>query len=184
MPCRLHGPGKIKTCISALQEWGYNVRVGRTVGGSSVNYFSGNDDERLHDFRQMLDDDEVKAILCARGGYGTGRIIDKIDFRNFKKKPKWIIGYSDITVIHAHLYSLYYTSSIHGPMASAFNDGEYKNEYVLSLKYTLEGKKLKYQCPVHEFNRKGEAIGELIGGNLSLLTHLIGTDHLAPARGK
>jgi muramoyltetrapeptide carboxypeptidase len=70
----------------------------------------------------MLDDDEVKAILCARGGYGLSRIIDKIDFKKFKKQPKWIIGYSDITILHSHLYSNYYISSIHAPMAAAFND--------------------------------------------------------------
>ena len=96
---------KVQTCIRALQEWGYNVRIGSTVGGNSANYFSGNDEERLQDFQQMLDDDDVKAILCARGGYGTGRIIDKIDFRKFRKNPKWIIGFSDITVLHSHLYS-------------------------------------------------------------------------------
>lgn len=174
-PAGYMNPEKIQTCIRVLQEWGYNVRIGSTVGGSSENYFSGSDEERLQDFQQMLDDEEVKAILCARGGYGTGRIIDKIDFREFKKKPKWIIGYSDITVLHSHLYSNYNVSSIHGPMAAAFNDEGYKYEYVLSLKNALEGKKLKYQCPVHEFNRKGGAIGELIGGNLALLAHIVGT---------
>ena len=132
----------------------------------------------------MLDDDEVKAVLCARGGYGMGRIIDKIDFKKFKKQPKWIIGYSDITVLHSHLYSNYNISSIHAPMAGAFNDDGYKNEFVLSLKNAVEGKKLKYSCPVHEFNRKGEAIGELVGGNLALLAHLVGTDSDIKTRGR
>ena len=184
---------KVQACIRALQEWGYNIRIGSTVGGNSENYFSGNDEERLQDFQQMLDDDDVKAILCARGGYGTGRIIDKIDFRKFRKNPKWIIGFSDITVLHSHLYSVHSISSIHGPMAAAFNDDarpddpvgrEYKNEYVLSLKNAMEGKKLKYQCPVHEYNRKGVAKGELIGGNLSLLTHLAGTDSDIKTKGR
>jgi len=154
---------KVQTCMNILQEWGYRVKVGKTVGSDSQNYFSGTDEERLTDFQEMLDDDEVKAVLCARGGYGMGRIIDKIDFRKFKKQPKWIVGYSDITVLHSHLYSNYYISSLHAPMAGAFNDEGHKNEYVLSLKNALEGKKLKYSCPVHEFNRKGEAIGELVG---------------------
>jgi muramoyltetrapeptide carboxypeptidase len=174
----------VQTCIRALQEWGYNVRIGTSVGGSSGNYFSGNDTERLQDFQQMLDDDDVNAILCARGGYGTGRIIDRIDFRKFKKQPKWIIGYSDITILHAHLYSCYYIAAIHGPMAAAFNDDGYKHEYVLSLKSTIEGKKIKYQCPVHEFNRKGEAVGELIGGNLALLAHLAGTGFERKTKGR
>jgi len=127
---------------------------------------------------------EVKAVLCARGGYGTGRIIDQVDFKKFKQNPKWIIGYSDITVLHCHLYSNYYISSLHAPMAGAFNDGGAGNEFVQSLKTTLEGKKQKYNCPVHAFNRKGEAIGELVGGNLSLLAHLNGTDSDIKTKGR
>ena len=175
---------KVQTCIDTLLEWGYPVKVGKTVGNDSQNYFSGTDEARLADFQEILDDDEVKAVLCARGGYGMGRIIDKIDFRKFKKQPKWIVGYSDITVLHSHLYSNYYISSLHAPMAGAFNDEGFKNEYVLSLKNALEGKKLKYSCPVHAFNRKGEAIGELVGGNLALLAHLVGTDSDIKTRGR
>jgi muramoyltetrapeptide carboxypeptidase len=175
---------KAQTCINTLQEWGYQVKVGKTVGSDSQNYFSGTDEERLTDFQEMLDDDEVKAVLCARGGYGTGRIIDKIDFKKFKKQPKWIVGYSDITVLHSHLYSNYYISSLHAPMAGAFNDGGSSNEFILSLRNALEGKKLKYFCPIHEFNKKGEAIGELIGGNLALLAHLVGTDSDIKTRGR
>lgn len=175
---------KVSECIRILnEEWGFPTKVGKTIG-SQYNYFSATDEERMEDFQEMLDDDEVKAILCARGGYGMGRIIDKIDFSKFKKEPKWIIGYSDITVLHAHLYSNYYISSIHAPMADAFNKGEYKNEFVQSLKNALEGKKLKYQCPAHELNRRGEAIGELIGGNLSLLANMIGTDSDMKTKGR
>ena len=175
---------KAQACINTLQEWGYQVKTGKTVGGESQTYFSGTDEERLNDFQQMLDDDEVKAVLCGRGGYGTGRIIDQLDFKKFSKQPKWIIGYSDVTVLHSHLYSNYYISSLHSPMAGAFNDEGYKNEYLLSLKNALEGKKIKYTVPVHEFNKKGEAIGELIGGNLALLAHLVGTDSDIKTRGR
>ena len=175
---------KVQTCMNTLQEWGYNVKLGKTVGSNSQTYFSGTDEERLSDLQEMLDDDEVKAVLCARGGYGMGRIIDKIDFKKFRKQPKWIVGYSDITVLHSHLYSNFYISSLHSPMAGAFNEDGFKNEFVLSLKNALEGKKLKYSCPVHEFNRKGEAIGELIGGNLALLAHLVGTDSDIKTRGR
>jgi muramoyltetrapeptide carboxypeptidase len=171
-------------CIRVLnEEWGFPTKVGKTLG-NEYNYFSGTDEERLADFQQMLDDDEVKAILCARGGYGLSRIIDKIDFKKFKKQPKWIIGYSDITVLHSHLYSNYYISSLHAPMAGAFNDAGYINRFVQSLRHALEGKKLKYSCEPHEFNKKGEAIGELIGGNLSLLAHLVGTDSDIKTRGR
>lgn len=175
---------KVQTCINTLQEWGYSVKTGNTIGGESTTYFSGTDEERLADFQQMLDDDGVQAILCARGGYGMGRIIDKVSFKKFKKQPKWIIGYSDITVLHSHLYSNYYISSLHAPMAAAFNNEGYKNEYVLSLRHALEGKKAKYQCEPHEFNKKGEAIGELVGGNLALLAHLVGTDSDVKTRGR
>lgn len=175
---------KVQACINTLQDWGYIVKIGATVGSNSTTYFSGTDEERLADFQQMLDDDEVKAVLCARGGYGMTRIIDKIDLKKFKKQPKWVIGYSDITVFHSHLYSNYYISSLHSPMAGAFNDGGNTNEFVLSLKNALEGKKIKYSCPFHEFNRKGEAIGELVGGNLALLAHLVGTDSDIKTRGR
>lgn len=175
---------RVSECIRVLNEdWGFTTKVGKTIG-NKFNYFSGTDEDRLADFQQMLDDDEVKAVLCARGGYGMTRIIDKIDFKKFKKKPKWIIGYSDITVLHSHLYSNYYISSLHSPMAGAFNDDGYKNEFVQSLKNALEGKKIKYTCPAHEFNRKGEAIGELIGGNLALLAHLVGTDSDNKTKGR
>jgi len=175
---------KVQACITALQQWGYAVKIGKTVGSDSQTYFSGTDQERLTDFQQMLDDDEVKAVLCARGGYGVGRIIDRIDFKKFKKQPKWIIGYSDITVLHSHLYTNYYISSLHSPMAGAFNDGGSTNEFVLSLQNALEGKKIRYQCDVHECNRRGEAIGELVGGNLALLAHLVGSDSDIKTRGK
>lgn len=182
---------KAQTCINILQHWGYKVKTGNTLGSDSQNYFSGTDEERLNDFQQMLDDDDVKAILCARGGYGTTRIIDNIDFKKFRKNPKWIIGFSDITVFHSHLYSNYYISSLHAPMAAAFNaspdvkDGrEGENEFVLSLKNALEGKKIKYQCSVHEFNKKGNGVGELVGGNLALLAHLTGTDSDIKTKGR
>ena len=175
---------KASECIRVLnEEWGFQTKVGKTLG-NQFNYFSGTDEERLNDFQQMLDDDEAKAILCARGGYGLSRIIDKIDFKKFKKQPKWIIGYSDVTILHSHLYSNYYISSIHAPMAAAFNDAGYINRFVESLRHALEGKKLKYSCDPHEFNKKGEAIGELIGGNLTLLAHLAGTDSDIKTRGR
>jgi muramoyltetrapeptide carboxypeptidase len=176
---------KAAECIRVLQEeWGYQVKVGATVGSQSATYFSGTDEERLTDFQMMLDDDQVKAVLCARGGYGMGRIIDRISFKKFKKNPKWIIGYSDITVLHSHLYSNYYISSMHAPMAGAFNDAGYINRFVQSLKTTLEGKKARYNCDPHEFNKKGEAIGELVGGNLTLLAHLTGSESDCKTRGR
>jgi muramoyltetrapeptide carboxypeptidase len=165
---------KLQTCIQVLMEWGYKVKAGNTVG-SQYNYFSRTDEERLNDLQQMLDDDSVHAILCGRGGYGVSRIIDSLNFKRFKKKPKWIIGFSDITVLHSHIYSRFKIASLHSPMAAAFNDDEYKNEYVQSLKLALEGKKAKYVCEITPYNNLGTATGKLAGGNLSLISHLIGT---------
>jgi muramoyltetrapeptide carboxypeptidase len=175
---------KVQTCINVLQEWGYKIKIGKTVGGDSKNYFSGTDEERLNDFQQMLDDEEVKAVLCARGGYGLSRIIDQINFKKFKHNPKWIVGFSDVTVLHSHIHNNYKTATMHAPMASAFNDDGYKGEFVQSLKNVLEGKKIKYECDIHAFNRKGAAIGELVGGNLSLLAHLTGSPADIKTNGK
>ncbi len=175
---------KAQTCIDTLREWGYRVKTGRTLGSASVDYFSGTDNERLSDFQEMLDDPEVRAILCGRGGYGVGRIIERIDFSAFKKHPKWIIGFSDVTVLHAHIYSRYKIATLHAPMASAFNDGGASSEYVLSLRHALAGEKLAYSCDAHSFDRGGEASGELVGGNLSLLAHLVGTSSEPKTRGR
>ena len=183
-PAGLMPVERVSECVRVLNaEWGFTTKVGNTVG-REINYFSGTDEERLEDFQRMLDDPDIKAILCARGGYGVGRIIDRIDFSKFKKNPKWIIGFSDITVLHSHIYRNYYTATLHAPMANAFNDGGSGNEFVLSLKNALEGKKIKYQTAPHEFNRKGEAIGELIGGNLALLAHMVGTDSDLKTKGR
>lgn len=175
---------KTDACVSRLQSAGYRVVIGNSVGGTSGNYFSGTDNQRLDDLQMMLDDDKVKAILCARGGYGTGRIIDEIDFRRFKKNPKWIIGFSDITVIHSHLYAKYKISSLHAPMAAAFNHGEAGNFYINSLLNAISGEKLSYECPPHIFNRNGDAAGELIGGNLTMLAHLIGSESDVKTKGR
>ena len=177
-------PEKLQTCVQILRDWGYHVKFGRTVDSHSENYFSGPDKERLEDLQALLDDPEVKAILCARGGYGIGRIIDRVKFKKFKKNPKWIIGYSDVTVLHAHINSNYQIATMHAPMAAAFNDGEWEHPYVQALKNILEGGKIRYQCEPHEFNRKGEAVGELIGGNLSLLAHLIGSPSEIRTKGR
>jgi len=174
---------KAQTCINTLQRWGYKVRVGKTLC-SQHNYFAGTDDERLEDLQGMLDDVNVKAILCGRGGYGLSRIIDRIDFSVFRQHPKWVIGYSDITVLHAHLYSTLHTASLHSPMAAAFNDGGADNIFVQSLRKALAGEAANYSTTVHNFNREGFAEGELVGGNLSLLAHLAGTTSGVNTNGK
>ena len=175
---------KAQACIDTLHEWGYNVMVGKTLGSNSNNYFSATDEERADEMQAMLDDDSINTILCGRGGYGLGRIIDQLDFELFRKKPKWIIGFSDITVLHGHIYSNYKIASMHAPMAGAFNDEAATNEFIQSLKNAIEGKKAKYECAVHEYNKKGEAVAELVGGNLTLVSHLIGTSSDIKTKGR
>lgn len=165
---------KAKTCIETLKQWGFKVKVGKTLG-KQFHYFSGTDEERLSDLQSMLDDEEVKAILCGRGGYGLSRIIDDINFKRFQKIPKWIIGYSDITLLHAHIFSQLKIASLHSPMAAAFNNSGAKNEFVQSLKHALTGEPYNYSYNAHAVNKNGTGEGKLVGGNLSLLIHLIGT---------
>lgn len=174
---------KAQACIRGLNEWGYEVKLGFTLGSGSDNYFSGSDEDRLKDLQQMLDDDQVKAVLCARGGYGLGRIIDKLNFKKFRKQPKWIIGFSDITILHSYLFANENIASLHAPMAAAFN-GQGSDPYLQSMRKALEGRKLYYACDPHPFNRRGEAVGELVGGNLALLAHGIGSSFEVKTRGR
>lgn len=173
----------IKTCVKTLQQWGFQVLIGKTVGSNSNNYFSGTDEERRDELQAMLDEPSVKAILCGRGGYGVTRIIEQLNFSAFKKNPKWIIGFSDITVLHAHLYSKCKTASLHAPMANAFNKGGAKGPYIQSLQNALTGKKNRYECKAYISNRLGKATGVLVGGNLALLAHLAGSTLLYKTKG-
>jgi muramoyltetrapeptide carboxypeptidase len=166
---------KAQTCIDTLQQWGFTVMVGKTLGSSSANYFSGTDEERLEELQAMLDSESIQAILFGRGGYGVSRIIDKLDFNKFKKKPKWLIGYSDITIFHTHIHSNLKIATLHSPMAAAFNDGVAGNDFIQSLHKAITGKKIIYKCAAHTLNKKGTASGELVGGNLALLAHVTGT---------
>ena len=166
---------KVSTCVSTLEMEGYHVIVGETVGGNSQNYFSGTDDERLEELQRFLDDKNIDAILFARGGYGISRIIDNICFKKYLKHPKWIIGFSDVTVIHTYLFSNFKIASLHASMAAAFNDGGDKSENILSLLAALKGEKADYHIEANTSNRNGSASGKLVGGNLTLLTNGIGT---------
>ncbi len=165
---------KAQKCIDVLQQWGFKVQIGKTVG-SQNNYFSGDDKTRLHDLQLMLDDKNIKAIFCARGGYGLSRIIDNVNFDKFIQNPKWIIGYSDISLLHAHVYSNFNVASLHAPMAAAFNEIDESEEYIYAIYESLTGNKQTYKTASSAINRNGTCKGELIGGNVALLAHIIGT---------
>ncbi len=164
-----------QACIDTLQNWGYQVLVGKTLGSKSKTYFSGTDQERANELQAMLDSPDVDAILCGRGGYGLGRIIDMLDFTAFKKNPKWIIGFSDITVLHCYVTKNLNIATMHAPMAAAFNNGGVKNKYIAALKNVMEGGGTTYATKSIKLNKLGTANAPLVGGNLSLVAHLVGT---------
>ncbi len=157
-----------------IESFGYRVKFSEHLFGS-FHQFSGTDDERLEDMQRMLDDPEIKAIFCARGGYGMVRIIDKLDFKLFKKYPKWVLGFSDITVFLAHLYTNLNTESLHAQMPVKFADYMPEHPVIKGIFDTLAGNQLKYEIPEHPFNRRGTAEGDLVGGNLSILYNLNNT---------
>lgn len=170
---------EIQPAINKLTEWGFEISIGNTVGKKDFT-FGGTDEERLNDFQQMLDDKNIKAILCARGGYGSVRIIDKIDFKKIAVHPKWIIGFSDITVIHSHLNHNYGMASIHSKMCNSFPD-DWSNaepvqiETIESIQKCLTGKKVSYPVIPNAKNRTGIATGTLVGGNLKTIESLAGS---------
>ena len=175
---------RAQKCIHTLQDWGYTVMLGKTVGSASVNYFSGTDDDRRDELQAMLDDPQIKAILFGWGGYGCSRIIDQLNFSQFKKNPKWLIGFSDITLIHSHVISNFNIATIHSPMAAAFNLKKNDTTYIDRLRDCLKGKKYQIDTAPHSMNKKGKVTGPLIGGNLALLTHAIGTKSDIDTKGK
>ena len=170
---------QVQPSILQMQNWGFNIKVGETIGKRDFTY-GGTDDERLADFQKMLDDPNIKAIMCARGGYGFVRIIDQLDFTHFMRNPKWIIGFSDITILHCHLAKNYGIASIHSKMCNSFPDDWSKAEpiqieTILSIKSALTGQPLIYSAPANLNNRLGKVSGILIGGNLSIIETLSGT---------
>ncbi|HEU4553438.1 MAG TPA: LD-carboxypeptidase [Chitinophaga sp.] len=166
-----------------ISSWGYRVHLGITVGTSFHN-FSAPDELRLEELQDMLDDPEIKAIVFGRGGYGMICLLDNLDFTRFRKHPKWLCGYSDITTLHAHIQQRYGIATLHSLMCSGITAGTADNEYVDSLRQALRGKAYKYAAAPHELNRPGEASGVLVGGNLSLLANLSGTKSQIDTHGK
>jgi len=163
---------EIQFSINVLESWGLKVVIGATIG-TQENQFAGSDEIRARDFQKMLDNKNIKAILCARGGYGTIRILDKLNFTQFMLNPKWIIGYSDITVLHTHINTYLAVQTIHATMPINFetNIGKSLN----SLKKSLFGEKISYNINFNKNNRLGDVKGDVIGGNLSILYSLLGT---------
>ncbi len=165
-------PALMTDAIALLRSWGLEVVLGETAG-ASFHQFAGDDELRARDMQRLIDDDSVKAIIAARGGYGTIRMIDKVDFSRFAQNPKWLVGFSDIALLHAHLYSNYNVQTIHGQMPVNIPDASATS--LETLKKALFGYEITYVFNSHSPNRAGECTGVLIGGNLSLLIASLGS---------
>ncbi|WP_378180996.1 LD-carboxypeptidase [Aquimarina sp. SS2-1] len=171
---------EIDEATNILKSWGLHPVIGTTIGLEN-NQFAGTDEERRLDFQKMLDDTEIKAIWCARGGYGTVRIMDQLDFSGFIKHPKWIIGYSDITVLHSHIHNLN-IATLHAAMPIDIHKGTEASRH--SLRDTLFGRKQNYTITSSKKNKLGNCSGKLIGGNLSILYSLCGSVSSVDTKGK
>lgn len=179
---------EIQPAIQQIESWGFKIKIGETIGKRDFT-FGGTDDERIKDFQQMLDDESIKAILCARGGYGFVRIIDQLDFTRFRKKTKWLIGFSDITVLHAHIQKQYGIATIHSKMCNSFpadwsKADEIQVATIQSLRNVLRGDKMEYNAVSNINNRIGNATGILVGGNLKTLESLSGSKSDINTNGK
>jgi muramoyltetrapeptide carboxypeptidase len=163
------------------EQWGLEVVEGKTLT-TSFNQFSASDDDRLADMQAMLDDPSIKAIIAARGGYGCSRIVDRLNFDKFVEHPKWIVGFSDLTAFLSRTFQLGY-ASIHAPMAKTITcaGAEIAAE---SLRQMLFGELPAYAIPAHRLNRTGQANAQVVGGNLCLLAHMIGSETETSTDGK
>ncbi len=174
---------EILPAVGWLKENGFRVETGRHVCGHYFQY-SGCDQERLSDLQEAMDDPETRAIICSRGGYGTIRLIDQLDFSRFRRHPKWLVGFSDITILHNRLHLSGY-ESVHGTMCRSFFPGDGKpSEGLERMMQLLRGEKPAFGIPVSPGNRRGTVSAVLTGGNLSLLYSLIGTPYDLDTAGK
>jgi muramoyltetrapeptide carboxypeptidase len=162
---------ELQSAIELLTSWGLEIVLGQNLF-NSYHQFSGTDQERQSDLQHMLDNEHVKGIICVRGGYGTVRIIDSLNFELFQKQPKWLAGFSDITVLHSHIHKLN-IATLHSTMPISFSSNT--TEAINSLKAALFGEDISIEVSAHPLNRIGEAKGQIVGGNLSILYSLIGS---------
>lgn len=173
---------EIEPAVKIFESWGLYVAFSKNLFNAE-NQFSGSDEERASDLQDLLDDPEIKAVISARGGYGTMRIIDRIDFSAFNKAPKWIIGYSDITVLHSHVHTNCQAATLHATMPINFEKDAFSTE---SLRKALFGEPLAYRAENKAIvrNCEGQVSGQLVGGNLSLLYALQGSASDIDTKGK
>lgn len=181
-PARKVSAQELKPAIDFLEKNGFRVALGKNIFAKQ-DQFAGSDEQRAADFQSMLDDPEIKAVLCARGGYGSVRIIDRLDFSHFRQHPKWICGYSDVTVFHSHLHGLG-IPTLHSTMPLNIKEDDFDNLNNRSLVQALTGGILAYTVPANPLNRMGMAMGQVVGGNLSILYSLLASPSDFDTEGK
>ena len=165
-------PAPIDQAVRLLESWGLRVLLGESVHAAQHQY-AGSDELRRNDLQRFLDDREVKAVFAARGGYGTIRIIDQLDFSSFRENPKWLVGFSDVTVLHSHIQAQFGIETIHGQMPINIPDAS--SASLKTLKTALFGEELRYEFESRFENRSGESEGILTGGNLCLFMMMNGS---------
>ena len=170
----------LKPALDLIHSWGLNVVIGETIGLDN-NQLAGTDKQRADDFQHQMDNPNIKAIWCVKGGYGTVRMIDLLDFTKFKQHPKWIVGFSDVTVIQSYLNKMN-IASIQGPMPVTISRAT--PETIESLRKALFGESLEYNLPHDAANKLGNAKGQIVGGNLSILYSLMGSNAQIDCKGK
>lgn len=171
---------ELSFAIDTIKSWGLQPVLGKNIYAIE-NQFAGSDEQRAEDLQWAINDDGIKAILIARGGYGTVRIVDLVDYSKLNTNPKFIIGYSDVTVLHSHIHTHIGIQTLHATMPINFNKNA---EAVETLRKCLFGESVSYSFEAYKLNRAGEAAGVLVGGNLSLLYALSGTDSDIDTAGK
>jgi muramoyltetrapeptide carboxypeptidase len=174
--------GSLVAMTACMERWGLQVCPGKHVYARH-HQFAGTDAQRAADLQEAVNNPEIKAVVCARGGYGCSRVVDAVDFSPLLHCPKWLVGYSDITVLHARWNRLG-VASIHGVMSGKFPAGGRDNESTESLRRALFGEPLRHTMPAHPWNKTGTAESLLVGGNLALMAHLTGSADEPDTAGK
>ncbi|HEY9114537.1 MAG TPA: LD-carboxypeptidase [Bacteroidales bacterium] len=180
-PARKINSNELNFAIKAIENHGYQAFFSKKLFAVD-NQFAGTDKKRAAVLQELLDNDDVKAVVSARGGYGSVRIIDEIDFTNFIKKPKWLIGYSDITVFHSHINKNFEIETLHAAMPLGLEKNS--AESVEGIFEVLKGSNPAYRFDIHPLNKPGDAKGKLTGGNLSVLYSLLGSNSFPETNGK
>jgi muramoyltetrapeptide carboxypeptidase len=174
-------PHEVNDALAVLQSWGLEPVIGSNAF-ASYGFLAGTDEQRLADLQQALDNPSIKAIFFTKGGYGTLRIIDALDWSGFKQNPKWLVGYSDITLLHSHVHN-FTVQSLHAVMLQGYAGST--PESIETIRMALFGEGLSYEVDADPHNRAGEPVeGELVGGNLSMLYAIVGSESDMDTSGK